>query len=397
MKMAIMKKVVAVLSSAAMLFSTCINSSLAVIAETTSLDKLDFSVNIPDDWTNTFNDWIEVSENTKVYFKVSDRLQDSIAWGTYTDPDAREWNQSVDLSETDVDGDYIKFWAVRNGIIQDDPEAVHFYYDKTKPNNFNVAVDEETEPYTLKSSDIITDSLSGISGIYYSVAQEYDSVDAIRANCIEAVTIDDRNGMRFSAECTSDMSDNIVYFYVIDFAGNIQTSSIKITSYMDTSAPSLIVDGIDENMWVNRDTLKNTWNIHTESYGAKVYYKVSDTDLLDSWGDYSDAIEWSENATIPEGEKYIHFWAAYDSAGREVAEETRFYKYDNTSPQEYTIKPEPQPGGTDSTGWHEPTFYVYGANIYDAMSGISRIYYTATHNEYETPNEIDVNFNALKQ
>ena len=74
MKMAIMKKVVAVLSSAAMLFSTCINSSLAVIAETTSLDKLDFSVNIPDDWTNTFNDWIEVSENTKVYFKVSDRL-----------------------------------------------------------------------------------------------------------------------------------------------------------------------------------------------------------------------------------------------------------------------------------------------------------------------------------
>ena len=397
MKMAIMKKVVAVLSSAAMLFSTCINSSLAVIAETTSLDKLDFSVNIPDDWTNTFNDWIEVSENTKVYFKVSDRLQDSIAWGTYTDPDAREWNQSVDLSETDVDGDYIKFWAVRNGIIQDDPEAVHFYYDKTKPNNFNVAVDEETEPYTLKSSDIITDSLSGISGIYYSVAQEYDSVDAIRANCIEAVTIDDRNGMRFSAECTSDMSDNIVYFYVIDFAGNIQTSSIKITSYMDTSAPSLIVDGIDENMWVNRDTLKNTWNIHTESYGAKVYYKVSDTDLLDSWGDYSDAIEWSENATILEGEKYIHFWAAYDSAGREVAEETRFYKYDNTSPQEYTIKPEPQPGGTDSTGWHEPTFYVYGANIYDAMSGISRIYYTATHNEYETPNEIDVNFNALKQ
>ena len=101
--------------------------------------------------------------------------------------------------------------------------------------------------------------------IYYSVAQEYDSVDAIRANCIEAVTIDDRNGMRFSAECTSDMSDNIVYFYVIDFAGNIQTSSIKITSYMDTSAPSLIVDGIDENMWVNRDTLKNTWNIHTLS------------------------------------------------------------------------------------------------------------------------------------
>lgn len=330
MKMTTMKRVLAATSAIAMLFSTCLNSGMAAIAETTSPDESTFSVNVPDTWTNNTDGWVEASEDVKVYFKVSDHSQRDSAWGTYSDPDAKEWNQSVDLNETDADGDYIKFWAVKDETIQGDPEAIHFYYDRTMPNSFAVSVDEGTEPYTLKSNDIVTDSLSGISSIYYSIAQEYSSLDDISTNCVEVSTSDDRNGKRFSVECTSDMSGNIVYFYVVDIAGNIQISSINVDSYMDTSAPSLIVEGIDSNTWVNNDARKNSWKIRTNSYGAKVYYKVSDTDLLDSWGDYSDATEWSDNATIPEGEKYIHFWAAYDSSEREVAEETRFYKYDET-------------------------------------------------------------------
>lgn len=332
MKMTTMKRVIAATSAIAMLFSTCINSGMAAIAETTSPDESTFSVNVPDTWTNTINGWVEASEDIKVYFKVSDHSQHGSAWGMYSDPDAKEWNPSADLNETDVDGDYIKFWAVKDDTVQSDPEAIHFYYDRTMPNSFAVTVDEGTDPYTLKSNDIVTDSLSGISGIYYSIAQEYSSLEDITTNCAEALSSDDRNGKRFSVECTSDMSGNTVYFYVIDIAGNIQISSINVDSYMDTSAPSLIVEGIDANTWVNNDATKNSWKIRTDSYGAKVYYKVSDTDLLDSWGDYSDATEWSDNATIPEGEKYIHFWAAYDSSKREVAEETRFFKYDNSNP-----------------------------------------------------------------
>ena len=330
MKMTTMKRVLAATSAIAMLFSTCINSGMAAIAETTSPDESTFSVNVPDTWTNTINGWVEASEDIKVYFKVSDHSQRDSAWGTYSDLDAKEWNQSVDLNETDADGDYIKFWAVKGETIQSDPEAIHFYYDRTMPNSFAVSVDEETEPYTLKSNDIVTDALSGISGIYYSIAQEYRSLDDITTNCAEALTSDDRNGKRFSVECTSDMSGNTVYFYAVDIAGNVQISSINVDSYMDTSAPSLVIEGIDANSWVNNDARMSSWNVHTDSFGAKVYYKVSDTDLLDSWGDYSDATEWSDNATIPEGEKYIHFWAAYDSSEREVAEETRAYKYDNS-------------------------------------------------------------------
>lgn len=373
MKMTTMKRVLAATSAIAMLFSTCINSGMAAIAETTSPDESTFSVNVPDTWTNTINGWVEASEDIKVYFKVSDHSQRDSAWGTYSDPDAKEWNQSVDLNETDADGDYIKFWAVKDETIQSDPEAIHFYYDRTMPNSFAVTVDEGTEPYTLKSNDIVTDSLSGISAIYYSIAQEYSSLDDITTNCADALTSDDRNGKRFSVECTSDMSGNTVYFYVVDIAGNIQISSVNVDSYMDTSAPSLIVEGIDANTWVNNDARKNYWKIRTDSYGAKVYYKVSDTDLLDSWGDYSDATEWSDNATIPEGEKYIHFWAAYDSSEREVAEETRFYKYDTTNPDPFVVVSKHTDGHYDHSKheYVQPQFIVNGTGIYDSISGIN--------------------------
>lgn len=373
MKMTTMKRVLAATSAIAMLFSTCLNSGMAAIAETTSPDESTFSVNVPDTWTNNTDGWVEASEDVKVYFKVSDHSQRDSAWGTYSDPDAKEWNQSVDLNETDADGDYIKFWAVKDETIQSDPEAIHFYYDRTIPNSFGVTIDEGTEPYTLKSNDIVTDSLSGISGVYYSIAQEYSSPDDITTNCAEALTSDDRNGKRFSVECTSDMSGNTVFFYVVDIAGNIQISSINVDSYMDTSAPSLIVEGIDANTWVNNDARKNSWKIRTDSYGAKVYYKVSDTDLLDSWGDYSDATEWSDNATIPEGEKYIHFWAAYDSSEREVAEETRFYKYDTTNPDPFVVVSKHTDGHYDHSKheYVQPQFIVNGTGIYDSISGIN--------------------------
>lgn len=269
--MTTMKRVLAATSAIAILFSTCINSGMAAIAETTSPDESTFSVNVPDTWTNTTNGWVEASEDIKVYFKVSDHSQRNSAWGTYSDPDAKEWNQSVNLNETDADGDYIKFWAVKGETIQSDPEAIHFYYDRTMPNSFAVTVDEGTDPYTLKSSDIVTDSLSGISGIYYSIAQEYSSLDDITTNCAEALTSDDRNGKKFSVEYTSDMSGNTVYFYVVDIAGNIQISSINVDSYMDTSAPSLIVEGIDANTWVNNDARMSSWNVHTDSFLSLIH------------------------------------------------------------------------------------------------------------------------------
>ncbi len=316
----------------ALLFSSCINCGITAIAETTDTDESTFSVNVPDSWTNTAANWIEASDDLKIYFKISDHQKNFADWGAYTDSDAREWKDNIEINETNAEGDYIKFWAVKDDTIQNDPDAVRYYFDKTAPNGFSLVKDggENSTPYILRNNDTIVDSLSGINAVYYSIDHEYSSVEEIESN---AVSVDfNTNGehISFSIGCSSEMNGNTVFVYVVDNAGNIQTSTIFVDSYMDTSAPSLIIEGIDGNGWVNEESRQSNWNIHTDSDGAKIYYAISDEDLGEEWGSYEDATEWSEDAVISEGEKYIHFWAAYDSPERDVVEETHFYKYDNT-------------------------------------------------------------------
>ena len=332
MKMTNFKRILAGASATTLLFSSCINCGITAIAETTDSDESTFSVNVPDSWTNTAANWIEASDDLKIYFKTSDRLRNSADWGAYTDSDAREWTGSVEINETDSDGDYIKFWAVKDDTVQNNPDAVRYYFDKTAPNGFSLAKDggENSTPYILHSNDTIIDSLSGINAVYYSIGQEYGSVEEIKSNAATVDFTTDRDNIIFSIICSPEMNGNSVFVYVIDNAGNIQTSTITVDSYMDTSAPSLIIEGIDGNGWVNKESRQSNWNIRTDSDGAKIYYAISDEDLGDEWGSYEDATDWSEDAVIPEGEKYIHFWAAYDSSERDVAEETHFYKYDDT-------------------------------------------------------------------
>lgn len=391
MKMKALKRILAGTSAIAVLFSTCINSGSTAIAETSDPGESIFSVNVPDGWTNTIENWIESSDDLKVYYKISDQPRDLSAWGSYTDSDAREWTDNADLSETDDAGDYIKFWAVKDDKVQNDSEAVRFYFDKTAPNDFTLIKDggENSDLYTLHSNDTIADSLSGINAVYYSITLEYNTVDEIESNAFAVDYNTDRDRIHFSIICSKEMTGNMVFVYVIDNAGNIQKSSITVDSYMDTSAPSLSVEGIDSNSWVNKETRNNTWNIYTDSKGAKIYYATSAEDLGDEWGSYADATEWSKDAVIPEGERYIHFWAAYASPNREVAEETRFYKYDSTCPESFVVKSDHIDGHYDfqKGEYIKPQFIINGSGIYDSTSGINNrlIKYTVKqgNNEWE--------------
>lgn len=332
MKMTTFKRILAGTSAIALLFSSCINCGITAIAETTDSGESTFSVNVPDGWTNTAENWIEASDDLKIYYKTSDQLRNSADWGAYTDSDAREWKDNIEINETNAEGDYIKFWAVKDDTIQNDPDAVRYYFDKTAPNGFSLIKDggENSTPYILRNNDTIVDSLSGINAVYYSIGHEYSSVEEIESNAVSVDFNTAGEHISFSIGCSSEMNGNTVFVYVVDNAGNIQTSTIFVDSYMDTSAPSLIIEGIDGNSWVNEESRQSNWNIRTDSDDAKIYYTISDVDLGEEWGSYEDATDWSEDAVITEGEKYIHFWAAYNSSEREVAEETHFYKYDDT-------------------------------------------------------------------
>ena len=306
--MTVLKRIIAGISAMVIMFSSGICSGFTVIAEGTETGE--FSVNIPETWTNSCKGWITASTDVTVYYKTSSVPLDKSAWGSFSDNDAKIWDSGSTVSETDLEGDYIKFWAVQGEKILDDRDAVKYYYDITAPEDFELyKEDDGINHYIITSRGNVRDSLSGISKIYYSEASDLSTKEKLE-NLASKANVENRgNDEKFSIDCTADMNGKEIYVYLIDFAGNIQSSSIIIDSYKDNSAPNLTVEGIDSNKWYNKNSL-NEWKIQTTSPDATIYYKTADTDLGEDWGNYSEAEKWDDQVVLPQGQKYIHFWAA---------------------------------------------------------------------------------------
>ena len=258
---------------------------------TTEENDLELNVVIPDNWTNNFDEWtVDVSTDATLYYKTSETPLANHMWGTYSDSDAKLWNDGTAFE--DGEG-YIKFWAVRKQDDQDevvDCQALTYKYDTTIPDAFSVEkirIDDKT--FDIKSSSSISDNLSSNLEIYYVL----DNSELTKKSEIEAVgnriSLNDNNGeYGFNLHGEPSMIDHEVVFYVIDEAGNIQHTSIVIK---DTSKPYLSVSGIDtdENKWSNTLNWLVT-SIPTEN--VSIYYKTSDKNEFD-WGAYESASVWN--------------------------------------------------------------------------------------------------------
>lgn len=348
---------------------------------TTEENDLELNVVIPDNWTNNFDErTVDVSTDATLYYKTSETPLANHMWGTYSDSDAKLWNDGTAFE--DGEG-YIKFWAVRKQDDQDevvDCQALTYKYDTTIPDAFSVEkirIDDKT--FDIKSSSSISDNLSSNLEIYYVL----DNSELTKKSEIEAVgnriSLNDNNGeYGFNLHGEPSMIDHEVVFYVIDEAGNIQHTSIVIK---DTSKPYLSVSGIDtdENKWSNTLNWLVT-SIPTEN--VSIYYKTSDKNEFD-WGAYESASvwnsEWDSEAladVIPENHHYVHFWAAYDNdSDHEVAEETFHYNFDKTKPTEFAVNMSdpfwPQPG---NFRWSQRSFST-DATFYENGSGIESVTY----------------------
>ncbi|MFR1994006.1 hypothetical protein [Ruminococcus sp.] len=348
---------------------------------TTEENDLELNVVIPDNWTNNFDEWtVDVSTDATLYYKTSETPLANHMWGTYSDSDAKLWNDGTAFE--DGEG-YIKFWAVRKQDDQDevvDCQALTYKYDTTIPDAFSVEkirIDDKT--FDIKSSSSISDNLSSNLEIYYVL----DNSELTKKSEIEAVgnriSLNDNNGeYGFNLHGEPSMIDHEVVFYVIDEAGNIQHTSIVIK---DTSKPYLSVSGIDtdENKWSNTLNWLVT-SIPTEN--VSIYYKTSDKNEFD-WGAYESASvwnsEWDSEAladVIPENHHYVHFWAAYDNdSDHEVAEETFHYNFDKTKPTEFAVNMSdpfwPQPGNS----WWSQRSFSTDATFYENGSGIESVTY----------------------
>lgn len=342
-------------------------------------DDFSLKIDIPQGWCQNLDDWrIAAEPGVVLYYKTSSEPISDEAWGTYKDKDARQWNNGAGFEEGEG---YIKFWAVKTAGDSEEfvaADAVYFMYDKTAPNPFGLEKAEIGDnEFAIKNTNTITDNLSGINDAFYIINPEnLQTAEYIYKFGTRIDINETANDVSFQIPCVEEMNSGTVTVYMIDAAGNVQYSSIDIDTYKDLSAPELTVNGIEPDQWVNN---LDDWDIYSDSVNAKVYFKTADSELED-WGSRydSDAQLWTDNVSVPEGDRFIHFWAAYDDTDREFCEETFRYKFDGTPPEEFSVKYEHKAGYWENTiGWHYPQFVVYGSEIFDKTSGINRdkIYY----------------------
>lgn len=376
------KRIVAGISAFAMFMSVPLNSGFVAVAEkdlitnetqNETIVESDFSldVQIQGTWTNTVEDWtITTDDDAVLYYKTKSSATNENEWGEYSDNDAKLWNGGYDFEEGEG---FIKFWAVKTvdkKEIAVTADAVSYRFDKTPPNSFDVEkIEVDENSFAIKNTSGLSDNLSGLEEVWYIInaedGQEYNSG-------IQASIENDA----FEIPCVKEMNDSTVTVYLVDKAGNCEKASLYIDTYKDLSKPHLEVNGIDSETWVNN---LNSWNVYSNSENVTIYFETSDIQP-DSWGDYSEGEVWSdEKENIPEGDKFIHFWAVYDDPDREIAEATKHYKYDNTNPKEFNLEYEYKGSYLDKNyQWHEPVFVIEGTGIIDEISGINqnKIYYT---------------------
>lgn len=93
------------------------------------------------------------------------------------------------------------------------------------------------------------------------------------------------------------------------------------------------------NNWT-KDTV--SWLIESES-DAKIYFMTNDTNLSqEEWGTYTDATQWDNGGSIPEGIRYIKFWAVRKDkkTNKEIVavSEAKTYMLDTSKPEDFELE-----------------------------------------------------------
>ena len=143
----------------------------------------------------------------------------------------------------------------------------------------------------------------------------------------------------------------------------------------DESTPPELTVEISED-WKND---VSDWKVTAED-GAVICYKISDkSDLSETMPDGCSSWEGEKSfKNIPEGERYIRFWAYFkDRPEKTAASEIKKYKLDKTAPNSFEIE-------RKSTFWsiNNDNFTVVNKkDLSDSVSGIKTIYYSISNGE----------------
>lgn len=358
--MMVIKRASAVLSALAVLLSSNITGLTAIAEGNDTVTDMEnefleseynfIDVNVPEDWTNTTDNWVSAENNVTVSYKILETIDDEGLLNDYFG--ATEWHNR-DIPEGEG---YIQFFAVKdvNGKkLYSTEEPVPYKYDNTDPEKPVLKIIKENGRHYIQNKEPIDDGLSGIKEIKCDDACEsidYEETDT---------------GIYFKIPITDGKANQNIKVEIYDNAGNYADPYIHVNNFKWSD-----ISGFEGNTWVNN---LNSWNVRCND-DTNIYYKTSSDQNID-WGSYTDedARLWTnvEDAKdiIPQGDMYIHFWTVSKDETSLIHAETKSYKYDNTAPNEFKVKLEER--------YYRP-FYkelIYSSEgiITDDLSGIRNI------------------------
>lgn len=214
------------------------------------------NVNIPDGWKQNISEWtVQASDEATIYYVISE--DNNIGDEKFSN--AAVWNGEVSVDEGDK---YIRFWAAFDDA--DRQVAVssvwHYQIDRTAPSSFSLESSfekvEHRNKWVIKNTSAISDDLSGIESLYYTLnANSNRAIEEQWKKIPDDSTIENSEGnFSFVLTFEENLKDATVVVYAVDGAGWV--TSATINGDLDTDVPAITGLNIVNATFADNDTNK---------------------------------------------------------------------------------------------------------------------------------------------
>ncbi len=213
---------------------------------------------------------------------------------------------AVTASSVECNVEGTNYFYITDDDSMDTIDCYRVFVDLTAPT-LNAVLDTEgwAASKTISITDV-SDSTSGICGVYYAIGTDALSVDttgtvtetqisaAVSAGTLTAVTVSEDGCAEICITDALDETGTMYYIYAIDNAGNVTATSVDV-SKIDTSAPEITVDadyadedgGFQDAYWKSGDALTISFTVTDDtvsdesSLGSVKVQKLSGSEYAD--------------------------------------------------------------------------------------------------------------------
>ena len=190
-----------------------------------------------DNWVRELKGWsVTADEGAELFYKTS---SDTFTPCADDLSEAKSFSKIEELPQGD---NYVCFYARWHGSdkVVHCSEPIHYMLDREKPYDMKLTVKPGSPPAVVPEQPV-TDNLSGVKEIYYTINYRVNKLDDLRVQGLVPVTTFAENGVAdFSIPLYHGMENISIYVYAVDGCGNVRVNDIYIN---DTDVPQLAYCG----------------------------------------------------------------------------------------------------------------------------------------------------------